>query len=387
MRIIEGVNLYALDMEWSNMRGLVQPLELAVLPIDNDGKCFFRYIRPVDIKRLSENLCRLLRINKEKIQKAPGFRRVIHNLQEYIPHEPEVDNIAVIWHEETKEYFLNACKEYRVRNPFREIVSLKNILLRVQNRNGIINSFERLLHEYNIDFSKASLHNSGYDAIQLKALFRGMKEKTALYKPHVELVSNTGSKVIHTADCRYCSNIADDRRKAFDMDDLYTGYRICKVCGKHVHRWISAPTEEEKRFVEIKESIQNISAKDQFLDSSVAAMSIHFGFEYVIGTGCIEILTSCGRWKIYHDGKNITRVYHGNHFGKNSRKGVHEQKGMSGTLYEVLNSISKHDNKLAGNKIKSKPQKQKLLMEKKVIHHVKRNYYLEKDEWEEYYDN
>ena len=54
----------------------------------------------------------------------------------------------------------------------------------------------------------------------------------------------------------------------------------------------------------------------------------------------------------------------------------------------LFRSISTHDSAIEKHAVKQ-PKKHKdttVKMVKKVSHHTKRNYYVEKDEWEDYYD-
>jgi len=387
--IRDDVRLYSLDVEWSNNDDCIQPLEIGIHHIGKNGVEIFSYIRPSDENKLGHTIFHFLRVKKKTLKDSPDFERVLRDITRKISVLPDIKNVAVVWHPDSREYFIKWCREYCIRNPFHSIVSLKEIILRVQDRSGMKNDFEHLLMEYDVKYSPNNLNNSRYDSRYLSSLFLEIRKKFDREEPWNWLVSNEKTEITHIEDCPRI-RIMDNRYRKFKIEDLYRGYRFCKICGGKISSWVKAPSNEEKRMVEIKDQAKRIPVSDQFLDESIAAMCISFGFEYVIHAGFIEIHSSCGRWRIYHDGKEVTNIFHGNHIGRMCVKGFHEQKICDKQLFNVLKYINLHDSCICsknGSGISGKGLVRKVAQSRKVSHRgTKRNYYLDKDEWEDYYD-
>ncbi len=385
MEKAKKTKLYALDMEWSDLDGFIQPMEIGLLPMWNMADPYFSLIAPSDTDRLNPRIFSFLRQKKTTIMNAPSFDAVIHEMKRVmIPGS--IRAVALVWHNSTREYFIDACRVYKVRNPFSAIVSLKDIM--IMGRKDVIGSFERAMSEYNISFQYRFLHHSTYDALRLKGLYCRFRNRCSESERLVSLVINERTGTIHREDCRYIAGVAEYSCKPFKIDDLFFGGRLCKKCCRELPAWTTPLNEEEKNIIRLRDTVRRIKESKQFEETSIACMCAQFGFDYSVNGRVIDIKTSCGRWRLYHDNKEVTKVYHGNHYGRNSRLGYHEQSGMSGTLYKVLSLINRHDSAIDEHEIRQ-PKKNKdtsAKMVKKVAHHVKRNYYVEKDEWEEYYD-
>ncbi|MCR5236199.1 MAG: hypothetical protein K6E34_03215 [Lachnospiraceae bacterium] len=276
---------------------------------------------------------------------------------------------------------------YKVRNPFSAIISLKDIM--IMGRKDVIGSFERAMSEYQISYHYRFLHHSSYDVIHLKALYRKFLERCNKTDRSFSLTVNEYTGTIHRDTCSFVARATEHSCRPFEINDLFSGGRLCKRCCRGLPAWTTPLTEEEKNTIRLQDSVRRIKEYRQFEETSIAGMCAQFGFDYSVNGMMIDIKTSCGRWRLYHDKKEVTKVYHGNHYGKNSRLGYHEQEGMRGSLYKVLNRISQHDTAIDEHEVRQ-PKKHKdttSKMIKKVSHHVKRNYYVEKDEWEKYYDD
>jgi len=135
-----------------------------------------------------------LRQKKTTIMNAPSFDAVIHDMRKrMIPRD--IRAVALVWHNSTREYFINACRIYKVRNPFSDIVSLKDIM--IMGRKDVIGSFERAMSEYNISFQYRFLHHSTYDALRLKALYCRFRNRCSETERSVSLVFNERTGTIH----------------------------------------------------------------------------------------------------------------------------------------------------------------------------------------------
>lgn len=316
---------YALDVEWSEKEGIIQPLEIGVAPISKRGETIFSYIRPSDEEKLRNTIFKFLRVKKKTLMGAPGYTSVIQHISRKINRIKGELPVAVVWFTDSKDNFIRWCSQYDVMNPFYRIIVLKEIVLRVQDRREMKNDFEHLLMEYDVKYSPNNLNNSKYDAIYLRDLFLEIKKKYDQSRPWNWLVLNTESGIVHRQECSRI-NIKSDRYRKFEIEDIYIGSRFCEICGRAILPWVDVPSEEKRKLIDIKDYARKISMDDQFMDASIAAMCINFGFDYLIHVGFIEVESIYGRWRIYHDGKDVTKVYHGNHVGKRSKKGFHEQK-------------------------------------------------------------
>lgn len=385
METAKKTKLYALDMEWSEREGFVQPLELGLLSMEEKTDPYFSLIAPSDEERLHTRVFGFLREKKTSFMKAPSFDTVVREIRKMmIPNG--VKAVALVWHDDTRVNFIDACKAYKVRNPFSAIVSLKNIM--IMGRKEQVGSFERAMCEYNISFQGRYLHHSSYDVIHLKRLFYRYMDRCRETERPFRLLLNEHSGIIHMDSCRYVVGAEDGVCRDFSIEDLFSGARLCKKCCRNLPSWAAPFTDEERSIIKLGDNVRKIKDYKQFQETSVAGMCAHFGFDYAINGQIIDITTPCGRWRLYHNEKEVTTVSHGNHYGKNSRRGYHEQKGVHGALYKVLSYISTHDSAIEKHAVKQ-PKKHKdttVKMVKKVSHHTKRNYYVEKDEWEDYYD-
>ena len=167
METAKQTKLYALDMEWSEQDGFVQPLEIGLLSMEKKTDPYFSLIAPSDEERLRESVFGFLRQKKASFRKAPSFDAVVREMRK-IMISGGVKAAAVVWHEDTRVNFIDACKAYKVRNPFSAIVSLKDIM--IMGRKGQVGSFERAMSEYNISYQERYLHHSSYDVIHMKRL-------------------------------------------------------------------------------------------------------------------------------------------------------------------------------------------------------------------------
>ena len=385
METAKKSKLYALDMEWSDLDGFIQPMEIGLLPMWNMSDPYFSLIAPSDTDRLNPRIFSFLRQKKTAIMNAPSFDVVVREMRkEMIPGD--VKAAALVWHDDTRVNFADACKAYKVRNPFSAIVSLKDIM--IMGRKEQVGSFERAMSEYNISFQGRYLHHSSYDVIHLKRLFYRYMDRCKETERPYRLLLNEHSGIIHFDSCRYVAGAKERVCRDFTVEDLFYGARLCKKCCNNLTPWAAPLTDEERSLIKLGDNVRKIKDYKQFQETSVAGMCAHFGFDYAINGQIIDITTPCGRWRLYHNEKEVTTVFHGNHYGKNNRRGYHEQKGVHGALYKVLSYISTHDSAIEKHEIRQ-PKKHKdttAKMIKKVSHHTKRNYYVEKDEWEEYYD-
>ena len=385
MDTAKKTKLYALDMEWSELDGFIQPMEIGLLPIWKRADPYFSLISPSDTDRLNTRIFGFLRQKKTAIMSAPSFDAVIHEMRKKtIPGN--IRAVALVWHNSTREYFIDACRAYKVRNPFSAIVSLKDIM--IMGRKDVIGSFEGAMSEYHISYHYRYLHHSSYDVMHLKALYNRFRSRCDETERSVSLVVNERTGTIHRDYCRYAVGAAEKSCRPFEIDDLFVGSRLCKCCCRKLPAWTTPLTEEERNTIRLEDNVRRIKVGKQFEETSIAGMCAQFGFDYSVNGSMIDIKTSCGRWRLYHDNKEVTKVYHGNHYGKHNRLGYHEQGGMSGSLYKVLSMINRHDTAIDEHEIRH-PKKKKdksAKMVKKSSHHVKRNYYIEKDEWEEYYE-
>ena len=385
METAKRIKLYALDMEWSKQEGLVQPLEIGLLPMEGKEDPYFSLIAPSDVERLQTRVFGFLRQKKASFMKAPSFDAVVREMRK-IMIPGGVKAAAVVWHEDTKVNFVEACKVYKVRNPFSAIVSLKDIM--IMGRKGQVGSFERAMSEYNISYQERYLHHSSYDVIHMKRLIYRYIERCKETERPFRLLLNEHTGIIHADYCQYVAVAEEHSIRDFDIKDLFSGTRLCKKCCRKLPPWAAPFTDEERSVIKLGDNVRKIKYDQQFQETSVAGMCAHFGFDYAINGQMIDIKTPCGRWRLYHNEKEVISVTHGNHYGKNSRRGYHKQKGIHGPLYKVLSYISTHDSAIEKHEVRQ-PKKHKdttEMMVKKVSHHTKRNYYVEKDEWEEYYD-
>ena len=385
METTKRTKLYALDMEWSDLDGFIQPLEIGLLPMWKKVDPYFSLIAPSDADRMNTRIYSFLRQKKKTIMTAPAFDSVIRDMRRnMIPDN--VKAVALVWHDSTREYFIDACKRYKVRNPFFAVVSLKDIM--IMGRKDMIGSFERAMSEYHINYQYKLLHHSSYDVIHLKSLYLRFRNRCDETERAIKLVVNKRTGMIHRSECRYASGAAERSCRSFEIDALFSGAGLCKKCCRKLPAWTTPLTEEEKNVIRLEDNVRRIKESKQFEETSIAGMCAQFGFDYSVNGRMIDIRTTCGRWRLYHDDKEVTKVYHGNHYGKNSRPGYHEQGGMRGSLYKVLTLIKRHDTAIDEHEVRQ-PKRHKdttAQMVKKVSHHVKRNYYVEKDEWEDYYD-
>ncbi len=381
---------YALDVEWSEKEGIIQPLEIGVTPVSKHGETIFSYIRPSDEEKLRNTIFKFLRVKKKALMEAPDYTSVIQVISRRVNRVKGKLTVAVVWAKDSRDNFIRWCRKYDVRNPFYRIIVLKEIVLRVQDRREMKNDFEHLLMEYDVKYKPGNLNNSKYDAIYLNGLFMEIKKKYDQSRPWNWLVLNTESGIVHRQDCSRI-NIKCDRYRKFEVEDLYTGSRFCKICGRDIRPWVDGPSEEKRKLIDIKDYSRRIPVNEQFMDASVAAMCINFGFDYSIYADFIEVESCIGKWRIYHNDKEVTKVYHGNHFGKMAMKGFHEQRIGEKDLFSVLKYINSHDLSIC-SKNKSKlidngTGKKKEAKSRKIAHKgSRRNYYLKKDEWEDYYD-
>lgn len=386
---MDSLQYYALDVEWSEKDGTIQPLEIGVTPVSKHGETIFSYIRPSDEENLRNTIFKFLRVKKKTLMEAPFFSSVIQHISQKVNRVNDELAIAVVWFKDSRDNFVRWCSQYNVGNPFYKIIVLKEIVLRVQDRSGMKNDFEHLLMEYDVKYNHGNLNNSKYDSIYLSSLFLEIKKKYDQSRPWKWLVLNTESGIVHRQECsRIKINNAGYRK--FENEDIYTGVRFCKICGKVIRPWVDAPSEEKRKLIDIKDHSRSILADDQFKDTSVAAMCINFGFDYSIYADFIEVESCIGKWRIYHNDKEVTKVYHGNHFGKMVRKGFHEQRIGEKDLFSVLKYINIHDLSICSkgkNKLIDNCGKKKEVKSGKISHKgSKRKYYLKKDEWEDYYD-
>jgi len=384
---IGGIQFYTLDMEWSERNGYVQPLELGVVPVDTVIKPFFSLIRPEDETSLRQEIFSFLRKKKAALRAAPVFSDVISELKRYRISGNDEKRIAIVWHENTARYFIVACRRAGVKVPFDRLVCLKNLMWGEVRIKGGESSFEAFLKEYNIPFDAAKFHDSAYDVECLKKLFMKYRIGNENIQIDQPLVINKNSGIIHKNNCFHVMKKGYSF-KSFVMEDLYSSSGFCRYCCKGTAPWIKPLSEDERKLIKLKYKFRQLAKDRQLKEAAVASMCVLFGFEYTYSTGCIYIKTVCGRWRIIHDGKEIRKVEHGNHRGDEQRPGFHTHRQLKGDLYNVLDYISRHDNAIVSreNRKSLKRTPNSIWQCKKVVHHSKRNYYTEKDEWEEYYE-
>ena len=382
MERFKEANLYILDMEWAEDGDIIQPLEIALLPADVKSLSFFSFIQPTDFSAITPDLLHFLRLKSSTLEKAPAFRDVIYEMSHKMLDNSGKSNIAIIWHSSTKENFLRACKENRIRTSFQEIISLRDIMLISQEINAGSYGLRKMLKSYDICFDARFLNTSSYDVLCLKKLFLQFRKSCEESKLKECLKACENTKVIHAEGCPYCKTAKTKSIREFSSSDLFLGYRFCKHCSSSIQPWVPVLSTREGENAKLQKKAYSISPDKQLDEEFIATMCVHFDLEYAIKGYYIEIRTSCGRWKLYHDGKNIIKVFHGNHYGKVSKQGYHEQNLKSESLYEVLRYIYEHDRKVEEKKIKSnkRAKDQFVRHTKKVAHHSKRNYYVEKDE-------
>ena len=378
--------LYAMDLEWSETAGGVQLLEMAIIPLALKMDPLFSYIRPSNASTLKSTIFQFLRVKKKTLEEAPSFDEVILEMKRSMLSGS--NTVAIVWHDSSRRFFIDTCRKYGIRNPFRNIVPLKDIMTIGQNKKGRESGFEHFLEEYNVSFKRRFLHHAGYDVIRLKELFRRFQKRAEGIKLETDLVTNINTGVFHKKNCQLLFNAHEDSFRSFEISDLYSGYRLCKVCGRKADLLSDHTSSDAGMIIKLGDEIRRLSDTEQFLESSIAAMCVRFDFEYAINVLYIEVMTDCGKWRLYHDGHQVTKVYHGNHYGKISRQGYHEQKGVRGNLYKVMAYIRNHDSAIDDHETKQPKKKIDYTASriKKVSHHKKRTYYIEQDEWEEYYD-
>ncbi len=383
----EGVQFYAFDMEWSERKGIAQPLEIGVVPIDTEIEPFFSLVRPENESSLKLEIFSFLRTKKSVLKNAPRFSDVIRGLEQYRISSRNERRVAIVWHEDTVRFFVAACRGAGVKVPFHKIISLKNLIKEEIQIKGRESGFEACMKEYNIPFDKSRLHDSAYDVICLKKLFKKYRKKNEDIQTGIPLVLNVNSGIIHYENCFH---VKGDGKKirSFVPEDLYLNKGFCKNCCGGTAPWIKPLTDEDREMIKLKNKVMRLREDEQFYETFIVSLCVLFGFEYECHKTFIEIITSCGRWRIFHDGNEITRVDHGNHRGDEQNHGFHIQRKLKGSLYNVLNYISKHDNAIVSgeNRKSLKRKKESSKLNKKVVNHAKRNYYIEKDEWEEYYE-
>ena len=384
----DSVQLYILDMEWSEKKGQIQPLEIGVVPVDTEIDPFFSLIRPIDEASLKPTIFSFLKTKKKTFRAAPDFLNVIKKLNQYLICSINEKRVAIVWHEDTAVFFNDACKTAGIEAPFQKIISLKNLTRGEISLRGRKSGFEIHLKEYNIPYNEEKLHDSAYDAVCLKQLFRKYRKKAETIQKDMSLVINTNSGIIHREKC-YHNTSGRKNIRPFVMKDLYLSNGFCKNCCKGTAPWMMPVSSDDQKKILLKDKVMKLRDSEQFKETSVATMSVFFGFEYESHKNYIEINTTCGRWRVFHDGNTVTRVDHGNHRGEKQNQGFHTHEKLTGNLFSVLNYIRQHDNAIVNgeNRKSLKRKKKPVNQHKKIVHHAKRNYYVEKDEWEEYYED
>ena len=73
METAKKTKLYALDMEWSEQEGLVQPLEIGLLSMEEKTEPYFSLIAPSDEEKLHTRVFGFLREKKTSIM--TGLKR------------------------------------------------------------------------------------------------------------------------------------------------------------------------------------------------------------------------------------------------------------------------------------------------------------------------
>lgn len=93
--------------------------------------------------------------------------------------------------------------------------------------------------------------------------------------------------------------------------------------------------------------------KSQFEEVQIAKICEEFNMEYSLAEGIVFIKTQYSNWRIFHDGRVVTDVYHENlrmdmadkvwkEYGS-FNDGFHKQRIFSNNLYDVLYYIHTHD--------------------------------------------
>ena len=385
---IEGIQLYILDMEWAGKKGRIQPLEIGVVPVDTDIEPFFSRIRPEDPDSIKAGIFSLLKTQKKVFKSAPSFPEVIRRLDQYRISGSYEKTVAIVWHMDSADIFSEACKKHKVKNPFDRIVSLKDLMKGEVRKNGRESGFEEYLKAYHVYHDRRKFHNSKYDVECLKHLFREFRKKAGEFQSDTMIMVNKHSGIIHRADCHHVSR--DGRGfRAFIMEDIYLSGRLCRDCCRDQAPWIRPLSDEDRKMIELEGRVRKYGNSEQFKDTSIAAVCAFFGLDYETKGNCIEVVTACGRWRLYHNGNCVTKVFHGNHEGRVANGGYHEERILQGRLFGVLKYITDHDKAIESGKLKTVYKGKNRVNQcqgMKVKNHVKSNYYIEKDEWEEYYD-
>lgn len=359
----EKFDFLFVDMEWNQKAGTSdisdrEPIQIGLIGTNENLeiiKLFSKNICLENINTLTDETCKLVHTNTKAVMQAKTEIEVFKRVNQSFPKYKYV----VVWTLSTYELFECSMNKAGIKMPRHKVLVLQDILSTVALSKGQNIGFETALLRAEIPYEKAYLHCSKHDVKYLCELFKQM------YKEYQELtqgefsVVNARSKIIHSPRCRYLKSSSlqiEVNKKSL----LFKGYRPCTCCGnKAVWRRIYwKPMSKQKRYNSGKKGLRELPLTDE----NIQLICNQFGIKCNIGENIIFLTTNCGQWRVYLNGEDVEKLFHGNYrisqqeFKKRKKynEGFHEQNISMHNFYDVVRYIYYHDKYSYKNKKKDR---------------------------------
>lgn len=305
---------------------------------DEEVKTYSKFVHPQHIELMTkERYLSFGGLKQFDLEKASSIedisRRFYKTFYEY--------DLLVMWNKREYEILMASLERGGHIQAEHKPIFLEDL---IKMSKGYSKPFLRELKEYKVNVEdKYNLHYSKFKAKYLAELYFAAKKSYSVFLKREDFwfLKSCYGNVIHKVDCNIGKKIPIKNVREASVADLFDGYEACTECCQG--KLMLLPDKFHVRFPK----------KSQFEEVQIAKMCEEFNMEYSLAEGIVFIKTQYSNWRIFHDGRLVTDVYHENLRMDMSDKvwkehdsfndGFHKQRIFSNNLYDVLYYIHTHD--------------------------------------------
>lgn len=355
-----------LDAEWHHVnmkRNLPNCEMLEISGVETTGGVresieYSGMIYPKHFNAVSEDTYEFLRINQDELMRADTEDKV---LEEFLSIFKEY-TVIVVWNRKAYDVFKWSVRKYNLTIRRHRVIVLQEFLMLLDiGVQGRKISFETALNRYNVRYDGHTMHRAENDVQYLRKLFVSVKFQ---YKLQCEIAPISSVFIVNN----YKLIVNKEGHKLYTTDfiregniiEILDGMEICLHC-----------IEGGRIPMLPNDLILENLAEDKYCEEKIERLCREYKMECTFCDKLIILRTNVASWRIYHDGRKITNIFHENYRksinqadfdvkynvknrSKKRNAGYHRQNVDIENFYEAIRYIHKHDKYFFSEKLKKK---------------------------------
>lgn len=369
MKVMKNKKYLFLDVEWNQPEGVYDEdkneiVSIGIVQTDqylNEEKIFFKLVRPENIETITETTYKLLHLHKNTLLEAEPIRTI----SKLVYNEFHNFDLLVVWNMDAFQVFQHTMSKLGLAFAEEKVFCLQPLMERIIENGGTV-SFSKALSTFKIPYEWAHMHIAKHDAKYLKTLYAEAKER---YIDFVRLnhpgkyVRSVSTDTVHRATCHHARRLAPENSEPFRLTQLFEGHRFCGYCSKRQRITKEIVTNAKKR------PPRDYKKVNRFDDEAIQQWCADYNLTCNISDGLIFVKSPCSSWRVYHDYRKVTAVYHESYYKfsdkeyrrKKVNEGYHRQKVAGKSMTSVLQYIYYHDQNRMSGVVKQKSKVELLL--------------------------